>query len=177
MTTTTHILGYPRIGEKRELKFTLEKYWRGEINQSDLKQLGSELRNRNWNVQADANLSFATAGDFAWYDHVLTTTLLLGHVPKRHTGGSEDEKSFPDLDTLFRVGRGQSQVQSTCCGGTHTSSDGTKDSSAASDMTKWFNTNYHYIVPEFSKDDSFEVSWPQLFDEVSEAIKLSLIHI
>ncbi|MEZ9335507.1 5-methyltetrahydropteroyltriglutamate--homocysteine S-methyltransferase, partial [Vibrio sp. 10N.286.51.A4] len=103
MTTTTHILGYPRIGEKRELKFTLEKYWRGEIDQSELKQIGSELRNRNWNVQADANLSFATAGDFAWYDHVLTTTLLLGHVPKRHAGGSEDEKSFPDLDTLFRV--------------------------------------------------------------------------
>ncbi|MFS1905617.1 5-methyltetrahydropteroyltriglutamate--homocysteine S-methyltransferase [Vibrio lentus] len=171
MTTTTHILGYPRIGEKRELKFTLEKYWRGEINQSQLKQLGSELRNRNWNVQTDANLSFATAGDFAWYDHVLTTTLLLGHVPKRHAGGSEDEKAFPDLDTLFRVGRGQSQTQPTCCGGKHGLESGTKDSSAASDMTKWFNTNYHYIVPEFSKDDSFEVSWPQLFDEVNEAIK------
>ncbi|MFA0504385.1 5-methyltetrahydropteroyltriglutamate--homocysteine S-methyltransferase [Vibrio sp. 10N.222.54.B12] len=176
MTTTTHILGYPRIGEKRELKFTLEKYWRGEINQSDLKQLGSELRNRNWNVQAKANLSFATAGDFAWYDHVLTTTLLLGHVPERHAGGSEGEKAFPDLDTLFRVGRGQSQTQiqsqrqPTCCGAKH-GSESAKDGAAASDMTKWFNTNYHYIVPEFSKDDTFEVSWPQLFDEVSEAIK------
>ena len=168
MTTTTHILGYPRIGEKRELKFALEKYWRGEINQSELKELGSELRNRNWNVQAEANLSFATAGDFAWYDHVLTTTLLLGHVPKRNAGGAEDEKDFPDLDTLFRVGRGQSQEQSTCCGGNH---GATGEGAAASDMTKWFNTNYHYIVPEFSKDDSFEVSWPQLFDEVNEAVK------
>ncbi|MBW3694752.1 5-methyltetrahydropteroyltriglutamate--homocysteine S-methyltransferase [Vibrio sp. T187] len=161
MTTTTHILGYPRIGEKRELKFALEKYWRGEIEQSELKELGSELRSRNWKVQEEANLSFATAGDFAWYDHVLTTTLLLGQVPKRHNQG------FPDLDTLFRVGRGQSQAQSACCGGSHA----TDEETAASDMTKWFNTNYHYIVPEFSKDDTFEVSWPQLFDEVNEAVK------
>ena len=160
MTTTTHILGYPRIGEKRELKFALEKYWRGEIDQTELKAVGSELRQRNWQVQSDANLSFVIAGDFAWYDHVLATTLLLGHVPKRHNNG------FPDLDTLFRVGRGQSQ--STCCGSNHHHD---QDGAAASDMTKWFNTNYHYIVPEFSKDDSFEVSWPQLFDEVNQAIK------
>ncbi|MGF1911369.1 5-methyltetrahydropteroyltriglutamate--homocysteine S-methyltransferase [Vibrio kasasachensis] len=153
MATTTHILGYPRIGEKRELKFTLEKYWRGEIEQKELKQVGAELRAKNWQTQSDAELSFVSAGDFAWYDHVLTTTLLLGHVPKRHQNG------FPDLDTLFRVGRGQSQANCGCSG------------SAASDMTKWFNTNYHYIVPEFSKDDSFEVSWPQLFEEVNEAVK------
>ncbi|WP_050909795.1 5-methyltetrahydropteroyltriglutamate--homocysteine S-methyltransferase [Vibrio campbellii] len=153
MATTTHILGYPRIGEKRELKFALEKYWRGEIDQAELKQLGAELREKNWSTQTEAGLSFVTAGDFAWYDHVLTTTLLLGHTPKRHANG------FPDLDTLFKVGRGQSQSGCGCAG------------AAASDMTKWFNTNYHYIVPEFSKDDAFEVSWPQLFEEVNEAIK------
>ncbi|MCG9679844.1 5-methyltetrahydropteroyltriglutamate--homocysteine S-methyltransferase [Vibrio sp. Isolate24] len=153
MATTTHILGYPRIGEKRELKFALEKYWRGEINQAELKAVGVQLRKKNWQVQSEAELSFVTAGDFAWYDHVLTTTLLLGHVPKRHREGE------PDLDTLFKVGRGQSQANCSCSG------------SAASDMTKWFNTNYHYIVPEFSRDDSFEVSWPQLFEEVNEAIK------
>ncbi|EEZ89652.1 5-methyltetrahydropteroyltriglutamate--homocysteine methyltransferase [Vibrio harveyi 1DA3] len=153
MATTTHILGYPRIGEKRELKFAQEKYWRGEIDQNELKQVGAALREKNWNTQTEAGLTFATAGDFAWYDHVLTTTLLLGHVPKRHANG------FPDLDTLFKVGRGQSQASCDCKG------------VAASDMTKWFNTNYHYIVPEFSKDDSFEVSWPQLFEEVNDAIK------
>ncbi|WP_162046488.1 5-methyltetrahydropteroyltriglutamate--homocysteine S-methyltransferase [Vibrio taketomensis] len=153
MATTAHILGYPRIGEKRELKFALEKYWRGEIDQKALKQVGAELRDHNWLVQANAGLDFVTAGDFAWYDHVLTTTLLLGHVPKRHHQG------FPDLDTLFRVGRGQSQDVCGCSG------------SAASDMTKWFNTNYHYIVPEFSKDDTFEVSWPQLFEEVNQALQ------
>ncbi|MGI2922306.1 5-methyltetrahydropteroyltriglutamate--homocysteine S-methyltransferase [Vibrio diabolicus] len=150
MATTTHVLGYPRIGEKRELKFAQEKYWRGEIDQAELKKVGADLRAKNWQTQTDAGLSFTTAGDFAWYDHVLTTTLLLGHVPKRHADG------FPDLDTLFKVGRGQSQAGCGCAG-------------AASDMTKWFNTNYHYIVPEFSKDDTFEVSWPQLFEEVNEA--------
>jgi len=150
--TTTHILGYPRIGEKRELKFALEKYWRGEIDQQALKTVGADLRQTHWHTQADAGLSYVTAGDFAWYDHVLTTTLLLGHVPKRHRNGA------PDLDTLFRVGRGQSQSDCGCSG------------SAASDMTKWFNTNYHYIVPEFSRDDRFEVSWPQLFEEVGEAV-------
>ena len=153
MATTTHILGYPRIGEKRELKFAQEKYWRGEIDQNELKQVGAALREKNWNTQTEAGLTFAAAGDFAWYDHVLTTTLLLGHVPKRHANG------FPDLDSLFKVGRGQSQASCDCKG------------AAASDMTKWFNTNYHYIVPEFSKDDSFEVSWPQLFEEVNDAIK------
>ncbi|KGK14881.1 5-methyltetrahydropteroyltriglutamate--homocysteine S-methyltransferase [Vibrio navarrensis] len=153
MTTTTHILGYPRIGEKRELKFAQEKYWCGEIDQTELKKVGAHLRQQNWQVQKEAGLSYATAGDFAWYDHVLTTTLLLGHVPKRHRHG------FPDLDTLFRVGRGQSQSACGCYG------------AAASDMTKWFNTNYHYIVPEFSRDDTFEVSWPQLFEEVNEAIQ------
>lgn len=152
MAITTHILGYPRIGEKRELKFALEKYWRGEIDQAELKAVGADLRTKNWNTQKEAGLDFVTAGDFAWYDHVLTTTLLLGHVPKRHRSG------FPDLDTLFKVGRGQSQASCGCASG-----------SAASDMTKWFNTNYHYIVPEFSKDDTFEVSWPQLFEEVNEA--------
>lgn len=154
MATTTHILGYPRIGEQRQLKFALEKYWRGEINQIQLQDVGSAIRQQNWTQQKQAGLSFATVGDFAWYDHVLTTTLLLGHIPARHRAG------FPDLDTLFRVGRGQSQNSCGCSG------------SAASDMTKWFNTNYHYIVPEFSANDSFEVSWSQLFDEVNEAVKV-----
>ena len=150
--TTTHILGYPRVGAQRELKFGLEKYWRGDIEKSELLELGSLLRHRHWEDQVGTDLDYVTAGDFAWYDHVLGTSLLLGHVPKRHDNG------FPDLDTLFRVGRGQSQSQCGC-------------SAAASDMTKWFNTNYHYIVPEFSQNDQFSVSWPQLFEEVSEAIK------
>lgn len=150
MATTTHILGYPRIGEKRELKFALEKYWRGDIDKTELEKVGSSLRMQNWQVQADAGLSYATAGDFAWYDHVLSTSLLLGHVPNRHQSESID------LDTLFKVARGRSQSSCDC-------------GSAASDMTKWFNTNYHYIVPEFSASQTFEVSWTQLFSEIEQA--------
>lgn len=156
MATTTHILGYPRIGKQRELKFALEKYWRGEIDQSQLQQVGTTLREQNWYTQSEAGLEYVTAGDFAWYDHVLTTSLLLGHVPQRHREGP------PDLDTLFKIGRGQSQSH---CGCHH------QQGVAASDMTKWFNTNYHYIVPEFSKEDTFELSWPQLFEEVEQAQK------
>lgn len=146
--TTTHILGYPRIGSQRELKFAQEKYWRGEISQAELKEVGSLLRHRHWGEQTGAGLDVVTVGDFAWYDHVLGTSMLLGHLPKRHRSG------FPDLDTLFRVARGKAPTGCAC---------------AASDMTKWFNTNYHYIVPEFSTDDEFTVSWPQLFEEIAEA--------
>lgn len=163
--TITHILGYPRIGEKRELKFAQEQYWKGEIDQNTLKVVGNELRQRHWNDQTASGLSYVAAGDFAWYDHVLTTSLLLGHVPARHSNGG-----FPDLDTLFKVARGQSansEASSCGCGSSHEESAG----AAASDMTKWFNTNYHYIVPEFSQDDNFQVSWPQLFDEVNQAIQ------
>lgn len=168
--TVTHVLGYPRIGEKRELKFAQEQYWKGDINQTELKQVGSELRQRHWNDQALSGLSYVTAGDFAWYDHVLTTSLLLGHVPARHSNGGA-----PDLDTLFKIARGQSAVTSRAsadeagcgCGSRHEEGEGV----AASDMTKWFNTNYHYIVPECRQDDSFQVSWPQLFDEVKQAIQ------
>jgi len=148
--TTTHILGYPRVGSQRELKFAQEKYWRGEIEQNELKEVGSLLRHRHWGDQVGAGLDYVSVGDFAWYDHVLSTSMLLGHIPKRHNNG------FPDLDTLFRVARGKAPTGCAC---------------AASDMTKWFNTNYHYIVPEFSADDQFNISWLQLFEEVAEAKK------
>ncbi|WEM43480.1 5-methyltetrahydropteroyltriglutamate--homocysteine S-methyltransferase [Photobacterium sp. DA100] len=150
LKTTTHILGYPRIGSQRELKFAQEKYWRGDISQAELNEVGSLLRHRHWGEQSGAGLDLVTVGDFAWYDHVLGTSMLLGHLPKRHRSG------FPDLDTLFRVARGKAPTGCEC---------------AASDMTKWFNTNYHYIVPEFSVDDEFNVSWPQLFEEIAEAKK------
>lgn len=163
--TITHILGYPRVGDKRELKFAQEQYWKGEIDQAQLKQVGSELRQRHWNDQAVSGLSYVTAGDFAWYDHVLTTSLLVGHVPARHSNGGT-----PDLDTLFKVARGQSALDGESCGCSSNHSDAS-NGAAASDMTKWFNTNYHYIVPEFSEGDSFKVSWPQLFDEVNQAIQ------
>lgn len=148
--TVTHILGYPRVGSQRELKFAQECYWRGESDQAQLKQVGKDLRHRHWNDQIKAGLDYVAVGDFAWYDHVLGTSMLLGHIPTRHQQG------FPDLDTLFSVARGKAPTGCTC---------------AAADMTKWFNTNYHYIVPEFTAEDSFNVSWQQLFEEVAEAKK------
>lgn len=157
--TKAHILGYPRIGEKRELKFALEAYWRGDSDLDTLLSVGKELRAKNWQAQADAGLDFVTVGDFAWYDHVLNTSLLLGHIPKRH------RKHGINIDTLFTIARGDTECD---CG-------------HAADMTKWFNTNYHYLVPEFSKSDTFELSWLQLFDEVKEAqalghqVKVSLL--
>ncbi len=147
---TTHILGYPRIGAKRELKFALEDYWHGKIDQAELKSIAAGLRQTHWQQQVDAGLSTVVAGDFAWYDHVLTTSLTVGNIPTRHG------KDTPDLDTLFRIARGRSKDECGC---------------AASDMTKWFNSNYHYIVPEFEKDTQFSLSWHQLFEEVAEAQK------
>jgi len=152
--TITHILGYPRIGEKRELKFALEGYWRGELSQSELLDVGSDIRTRNWAAQHAAGLSYVTVGDFAWYDHVLSTSLLLGHIPSRH------HTDTVNLDTLFNMARGRSQETHCPC------------ANAASDMTKWFNTNYHYLVPEFSKEDTFDVTWRQLFEEIEQAQSL-----
>ena len=92
-------------------------------------------------------------GDFAWYDHVLTTSLLLGNVPARH----QNKDGSIDIDTLFRIGRGRAP---------------TGEPAAAAEMTKWFNTNYHYMVPEFVKGQQFKLSWTQLLDEVDEALAL-----
>lgn len=147
---TAHILGYPRIGRKRELKIALESYWQGKTSQQELENTGAQIRNENWQAQKDAGLDYVTVGDFAWYDHVLNTSLLVGHVPERHR---HDGESF-NLDTLFRVARGKAPTGCAC---------------AAADMTKWFNTNYHYIVPEFESGDTFALSWTQLFEEIEEA--------
>ncbi|MEE1673451.1 5-methyltetrahydropteroyltriglutamate--homocysteine S-methyltransferase [Agarivorans aestuarii] len=146
--STTHVLGYPRIGKQRELKFALESYWRGESSQQDLLQVGKDIRQQNWQAQIDSGQAWVTAGDFAWYDQVLNTSLLLGNLPKRH------QSEQINLDSMFAVARGQQG-----CGCNH----------AASDMSKWFNTNYHYIVPEFSEDSVFSLQWTQLFDEIREA--------
>lgn len=127
-----HNLGFPRIGAKRELKFSLEKYWRGDLSQADFLTECQSRRQQNWQIQQEAGIEWLPVGDFAHYDHVLNTTLLLGLAPERFTVKGTEKN---DLDLEFRIGRGQ--VPSGC-------------QCAASDMTKWFNTNYHYIVPELS---------------------------
>ncbi|MFP9231276.1 5-methyltetrahydropteroyltriglutamate--homocysteine S-methyltransferase [Pectobacterium cacticida] len=153
MTIVNHTLGFPRVGLRRELKKAQESYWAGNTTQEELLAVGRELRARHWQQQKDAGVDLLPVGDFAWYDHVLTTSLLLGNVPARH----QNEDGSVDLDTLFRIGRGRAP---------------TGQPAAAAEMTKWFNTNYHYMVPEFTKGQQFKLTWTQLLDEVDEALAL-----
>lgn len=153
--TTIHNLGFPRIGAKRELKFALESYWKGESSRDELKMLGVQLRQRHWENQA--GLDLVPVGDFSFYDQVLDASFLLGNLPERVQGFHGDE-----LDNYFRVARGRSakglEDHSACCGGV-----------AAGEMTKWFDTNYHYIVPEFTADTQFKLDASRLLEQLAEA--------
>ena len=188
MSVTAHALGFPRIGGDRELKKAQEAYWKGEITAAALDEVGATLRARHWQWQKTAGHDFVPTGDFAWYDQVLTMSATVGAIPLRHrktvdsataekpaaeaeacTGcesASADVDSFEaapctdvDLDTLFRVARGRAP---------------TGRATAASDMTKWFDTNYHYIVPEFHVTQEFALSWRQIVAETAEAVKQGL---
>lgn len=153
--TTTHNLGFPRIGAKRELKFALESYWKGESTRDALKAQGAELRRRHWRNQA--SLDLVPVGDFAFYDQVLDMSFTLGNLPERVKGFEGDV-----LDNYFRVARGRSALNAehaACCGA----------GVAAGEMTKWFDTNYHYIVPEFTADTTFQLDASRLLDQLAEA--------
>ncbi|MBD9504131.1 5-methyltetrahydropteroyltriglutamate--homocysteine S-methyltransferase [Pseudomonas sp. PDM17] len=146
-----HNLGFPRIGRDRELKKAQEAFWKGELDEAGLRAIGRELRAAHWQVQKNAGIELLPVGDFAWYDQVLTHSLTFGVIPERFRAHGEAK---PTLQTLFAMARG---VSTGCCG------------AHAQEMTKWFDTNYHYLVPEFSADQQFELSWEQLFEEVEEA--------
>ncbi|WP_179403197.1 5-methyltetrahydropteroyltriglutamate--homocysteine S-methyltransferase [Burkholderia guangdongensis] len=152
---TTHNLGFPRIGAKRELKFALENYWKGQSSRDELKALGAQLRERHWADQRDLDL--APIGDFSFYDQVLDMSFTLGNLPKRVQGFHGDT-----LDNYFRVARGRStqsaEDHAACCGGV-----------AAGEMTKWFDTNYHYIVPEFHADTNFSLDPSRLLQQLAQA--------
>lgn len=152
---TTHNLGFPRIGAKRELKFALEAYWKGQSSLEDLKQVGKSLRQGNWALQS--NLDLVPVGDFAFYDQVLDMSFTLGNLPAR----VQDFHGDP-LDNYFRVARGRSaqagEDHAQCCGGV-----------AAGEMTKWFDTNYHYIVPEFTAKTQFKLDATRLLEQLAEA--------
>ena len=152
---TTHNLGFPRIGARRELKFALESYWKGQSAQAELQRAGAELRARHWRGQA--GLDLAPVGDFSFYDQVLDMSFTLGNLPARVRGFHGDA-----LDNYFRVARGRSAAgaedHAACCGGV-----------AAGEMTKWFDTNYHYIVPEFDADTDFKLDASRLLAQLAEA--------
>ena len=147
-----HNLGFPRIGLQREMKKAVEAYWRGEIDQSELRQVGQQLRATHWKLQAAAGLDYIPVGDFAWYDHVLNTSTLFGIIPERF----QQQSATVDLDTMFCMARGQAPngLEAPAC-----------------EMTKWFDTNYHYIVPEFTKQQTFKITVETFFEEVQEALQ------
>jgi 5-methyltetrahydropteroyltriglutamate--homocysteine methyltransferase len=159
----THTLGFPRMGAQRELKFALERHWRGEIGVDALEATGRELRRHHWALQRDAGLDFVTVGDFAYYDHVANHIQMFGCEPARF-GFSEDE---PELARYFTLARGVAaeHVHDDACGCGHTGGSGRP----ALEMTKWFDTNYHYLVPEFDAQTTFRLASRRLLDEVAEA--------
>ena len=150
---TTHNLGFPRIGSKRELKFALESYWKKNTNRADLLTTGAELRKRHWLQQS--NLDLVPVGDFSFYDQVLDMSFLLGHIPDRVQHADSDK-----LDQYFRVARGRAVNDDDC------------SCVRAGEMTKWFDTNYHYIVPEFNSETTFRLNAESLLAQIDEAESL-----
>jgi 5-methyltetrahydropteroyltriglutamate--homocysteine methyltransferase len=145
VTIGTTVLGYPRIGPDRELKRALERYWAGKIDEAALLAVGRELRQRTWLTLRDAGLDSIPSNTFSHYDQVLDTAELFGALPARITG-----LGLSPLDTYFAAARGVQDAP-------------------ASEMTKWFDTNYHYIVPELGPDTEFTLAGGKPLDEYREA--------
>lgn len=170
----THTLGVPRMGAQRELKFALERHWRGELDAVALEQVGRTLRERRWAQQREAGLDWVTVGDFAFYDHVASHMQLLGCEPARF--GFSDQQS--ELARYFTMARGVASSAPAASPSDHAHTDhgcacghetSTTAGSPALEMTKWFDTNYHYLVPEFDANTRFHVACERLFAEVAEA--------
>ncbi|WP_323657914.1 5-methyltetrahydropteroyltriglutamate--homocysteine S-methyltransferase [Aliarcobacter butzleri] len=143
-----YVIGFPRIGEKRELKKVLEQYWSKQTDFNEVKYVASQLKKRHWNYQKDAKIDFIASNDFSYYDNMLDTTILLGAIPQRF-------QNLKDEELYFAMARGN-------------------ETSVAMEMTKWFNTNYHYIVPEISKDTKFTLNSKKVIEEYKEALELGI---
>jgi 5-methyltetrahydropteroyltriglutamate--homocysteine methyltransferase len=152
----SNVSGFPRIGAKRELKQATEGYWSGQRSQDELLDTARSLRAGNWTLQRDAGIDLIPSNDFSFYDQVLDTIALVGAVPERY---GWDGSSDVGLDTYFAMARGR-QAEGVDV--------------TAMEMTKWFDTNYHYIVPELSKGMSFRLSSRKPFDEYREAKDLAI---
>jgi 5-methyltetrahydropteroyltriglutamate--homocysteine methyltransferase len=146
----THILGFPRIGARRELKFALESFWRGETDEATLAGVGAELRRRSFTLQREAGLDFLCAGDFSFYDAVLDHSAMFGAIPARFGF----EAGALTLSRYFELARGNAAQPPL-------------------EMTKWFDTNYHYLVPELDPQTRFEGGTDWLAGQVREAIEVS----
>jgi 5-methyltetrahydropteroyltriglutamate--homocysteine methyltransferase len=148
-------LGFPRIGVNRELKKALEAFWKGASTQEALLRVGAQLRERHWKLQQAAGVAHIPSNDFSFYDQVLDLSCMLGCIPERYgwSGGAID------LDTYFAMARGRQSGDADV---------------TAMEMSKWFDTNYHYLVPEFEAQPSFKLSSTKLFDEYEEAKRLGI---
>ncbi|MBF1228381.1 MAG: 5-methyltetrahydropteroyltriglutamate--homocysteine S-methyltransferase, partial [Haemophilus parainfluenzae] len=144
--TTFHLAGFPRVGAKRELKFAQERYWRGEIAEADLLDIAKRLRELNWQHQAKANADFVAVADFTLYDHILDLQVATGAIPARFGFDSQNLT----LDQYFQLARGNK-------------------TQFAIEMTKWFDTNYHYLVPEFHKETQFQANPAHYVTQIREA--------
>lgn len=144
--TTFHLAGFPRVGAKRELKFAQERYWRGEIAEADLLDIAKRLRELNWQHQAKANADFIVVADFTLYDHILDLQVATGAIPARFGFDSQNLT----LDQYFQLARGNK-------------------TQFAIEMTKWFDTNYHYLVPEFHKEIQFKANPTHYVTQIREA--------
>ena len=145
----TSVVGYPRIGADRELKFASEKYFKGEASEAELLEIAKNLRAEHIRSQKDAGIDYITSNDFSFYDGLLDAAVLCGIVPKRYK-----ELGLSELDTYFAMARGY---------------QGEKGDVKALAMKKWFNTNYHYIVPEAEDDTEIKLNGSKIFDEYEEA--------
>lgn len=151
---STSVIGYPRIGSLRELKFALEAYFKGEKTEDEIKTLAKELRKEHLTTQKNAGIEFISSNDFSFYDNTLDQAVLLNIVPKRYR-----ELDLSELEKYFAIARGY---------------QGEKGNVKALAMKKWFNTNYHYIVPEFEDDTKIELVGTKPFDEYTEAKQLGI---
>jgi len=149
----TNNLGYPRIGSNRELKKASEQYWSGKTPIETLVQTGAAIRAQNWKLQKEAGIDLVPSNDFSFYDHVLDLSLTVGNIPKRYQEVILD-KTNTELDLYFAMARGYQQNGLDI---------------TAMEMTKWFDTNYHYIVPEFHKDQQFKLFSSKIINEYNEA--------
>lgn len=149
----TQNLGYPRIGSNRELKKACEQYWSGKISVKELMKTAHSIRRQNWQIQKDAGIDLIPSNDFSFYDQVLDMSLTVGAIPERYHEVILNKKNT-ELDLYFAMARGYQK-------------DGLDIT--AMEMTKWFDTNYHYIVPEFHKDQKFKLFSTKIIDEFTEA--------
>src|SRR6201996_6662481 len=155
----TQNLGYPRIGSQRELKKVCENYWAGKTGHKNVLTVGKNIRHENWQLQKEAGIDLIPSNDFSFYDQVLDHSLMFGAIPKRYNEVMLKQGN-EELDLYFAMARGYQKEGLDI---------------VAMEMTKWFDTNYHYIVPEFYKDQQFKLFSTKITDEFYEAKQSGII--